>query len=56
MQADALATALIVLGADKGRALAESSGIAVQFIERVPGSGFRDSLTSSFAALGAARA
>lgn len=56
MQADALATALIVLGAERGRALAEASGIAAQFIERVPGSGFRDSMTSSFAALGAARA
>jgi thiamine biosynthesis lipoprotein len=56
MQADALATALIVLGAERGRALAEASGIAAQFIERVPGSGFRDSMTSSFAALEAARA
>jgi thiamine biosynthesis lipoprotein len=56
MQADALATALIVLGADKGRALAESSGIAAQFIERLPGESFRDSMTPAFAALGAARA
>jgi thiamine biosynthesis lipoprotein len=55
MQADALATALIVLGAERGRALAEASGVAAQFIERLPGSGFRDSMTSSFAALGAAR-
>ncbi len=56
MQADALATALIVLGAERGRTLAEATGIAAQFIERVPGGGFRDSTTSSFAALGAARA
>jgi len=56
MQADALATALIVLGADKGRALAESSGIAAQFIERLPGGSFRDSMTPAFVALGAARA
>jgi thiamine biosynthesis lipoprotein len=56
MRADALATALIVLGVDKGRALADSSGIAAQFIERLPGGGFRDSMSSSFAALGAARA
>jgi thiamine biosynthesis lipoprotein len=56
MQADALATALIVLGATKGRALAEVSGVAAQFIERLPGGGFRDSMTSSFAALEAARA
>lgn len=56
MRADALATALIVLGADKGRALAEGSGIAAQFIERVPGGGYRDSMSPAFAALGAARA
>ncbi len=55
MRADALATALIVLGADKGRALAESSGIAAQFIERVHGGSYRDSMTPAFAALGAAR-
>jgi thiamine biosynthesis lipoprotein len=52
MQADALATALIVLGAERGRTLAEDSGIAAQFIERTA-DGFRDSMTSSFAALGA---
>jgi FAD:protein FMN transferase len=56
MQADALATALIVLGAEKGRALAESSGIAAQFIERLPGGGLRDSMTASFTALEASRA
>ena len=56
MRADALATALIVLGADKGRALAERSGIAAQFIERGPADTYRDSMTPAFAALGAARA
>lgn len=55
MRADALATALIVLGAERGRALAEASGIAAQFIERSPG-GFRDSMTPAFAALQPERA
>ena len=56
MHADALATALIVLGPDKGRVLAERSGVSAQFIERLPGGSFRDSMTTSFAAMGAARA
>ncbi len=56
MRADALATALIVLGAERGRALAERSGIAAQFIERVREGGYRDSMTPAFAALGAERA
>ncbi len=56
MRADAQATALIVLGAEQGRALAEASGIAAQFIERLPGGGFKDSMTTAFAALGASRA
>jgi len=56
LQADGLATALIVLGEAKGRALAEASGIAAQFIERVPDGGFRDSMTSAFAALRPERA
>jgi thiamine biosynthesis lipoprotein len=56
MRADALATALIVLGADHGRALAERSGIAAQFIERLPGGGYRDTVTPAFAALEAERA
>ena len=55
MQADALATALIVLGANRGRALAEASGIAAQFIERRPEGGFRDSMTAAFAEVKAAR-
>jgi thiamine biosynthesis lipoprotein len=55
MHADALATALIVLGPDKGRALAERSSIAAQFIERGPNGALTDSMTTSFAALAAAR-
>jgi thiamine biosynthesis lipoprotein len=56
MRADALATALIVLGADRGRALAERSSVAAQFIERLPDGSFKDSMTPAFAALGAERA
>jgi len=56
MQADALATALIVLGAARGRALAESSHLAAQFIERLPDGSFRDSMTPAFAALKPERA
>jgi thiamine biosynthesis lipoprotein len=55
MHADALATALIVLGPDKGKALAERSGIAAQFIERGPNGAFTDSMTTAFAALAATR-
>jgi thiamine biosynthesis lipoprotein len=55
MHADALATALIVLGPDKGRALAERSSIAAQFIERGPNGALTDSMTTSFAALAATR-
>jgi thiamine biosynthesis lipoprotein len=56
MRADALATALMVLGADRGRALGERHGIAAQFIEREAGGAFVDSMTSAFATLQAARA
>jgi thiamine biosynthesis lipoprotein len=56
MRADALATALIVLGPDRGPALAERAGIAAQFIERSAAGEFRDAMTSAFAALGAVRA
>jgi len=56
LRADALATALIVLGAERGRALAEASGVAAQFVERQPGGSFRDSMTSAFAALRPERA
>lgn len=55
-RADALATALIVLGAEKGRALAMDAGIAAQFIERTADGDYRDTMTPAFAALGATRA
>ena len=51
-RADALATALIVLGPERGFELAESAGIAAQFIERSGAGQFSDRMTSAFAALG----
>lgn len=54
MRADALATALIVLGPDRGPSLAEASGIAALFIER-RGATLVDRQTAAFAALGAVR-
>ena len=56
VHADAMATALIVLGPVKGRALAEATGVAAQFIERGPRRRFTDSMTTAFAALAAVRA
>ncbi len=50
--ADAMATALIVLGAERGHALAEARGLAAYFIVREPGGGFGERQTSAFAALG----
>jgi thiamine biosynthesis lipoprotein len=52
MRADALATALIVLGPDRAYSLAEAGGIAAQFIERVAPGRFVDRMTPAFAALG----
>jgi thiamine biosynthesis lipoprotein len=46
-EADALATAFTILGADKGRALAEDSDIAAYFIERQNGE-FVTSYSSAF--------
>jgi FAD:protein FMN transferase len=54
MNADALATALIVLGLDRGLALAEANGIAAYFIRRDKRA-LRDRATSVFAALGGRR-
>lgn len=54
-RADALATALIVLGIDKGFALAQANGIAAYFIQR-DGARLQDRMTSAFAALGGRRA
>ncbi|HQR70519.1 MAG TPA: FAD:protein FMN transferase [Burkholderiaceae bacterium] len=53
MRADALSTALIVLGPERGFALAEANGIAAQFIRRAGAGRFVDRMTSAFAALGA---
>jgi thiamine biosynthesis lipoprotein len=53
MRADALSTALIVLGPERGPALAEASGLAALFIERVGPGRFEDRSTAAFAALGA---
>lgn len=50
--ADAMATALMVLGPDRGLALAEDRGIAACFIVRTPDGGFADRETRAFAALG----
>ena len=53
MRADGLATALIVLGPDRGFELAERSGVAAQFIERSAPGRYSDRMTSAFAAFGA---
>lgn len=56
MRADALATALIVLGLERGMALAERAGIAAQFIERLAPGRYADHATAAFVALGARKA
>jgi thiamine biosynthesis lipoprotein len=53
MRADGIATALIVLGPERGFELAERSGVAAQFIERAAPGRYSDRMTSAFAALGA---
>lgn len=55
-RADALSTALIVLGPERGFAFAEANGIAAQFIERTRPGRFTDRMTSAFATLGSRRA
>ncbi len=50
--ADAMATALMVMGPGRGFALAEAAGLAAHFIVR-DGDRLRDRSTSAFAALGA---
>jgi len=52
--ADAMATALIVLGPDRGYALAAAQNIAAHFIVRTPDGSFDDRQTPAFAALGGA--
>jgi thiamine biosynthesis lipoprotein len=54
--ADAMATALIVLGPDKGHALARREGIAAYFVTRHPDGSYTDRQTPGFAALGGRRA
>lgn len=54
--ADAMATALFVLGPERGVALAQRQGIAAHFIVRDGRGGFRDVTTAAFAALGAVAA
>ncbi len=56
MQADALATALIVMGPDKGLALARRQGIAAHFIVRGADGRLADHATEAFAALRAPQA
>jgi len=53
MRADGIATALIVLGPERGFELAERSGVAAQFIERTAPGRYSDRMTSAFTALGA---
>jgi thiamine biosynthesis lipoprotein len=51
MQADALATALFVLGPDAGLALAQREHLAAHFILRAPDGRLQDRSTDAFAAL-----
>lgn len=53
MRADAIATALIVLGPDRALAMAEAAGVAAQFIERSAPGRYHDRMTTAFATLGA---
>jgi thiamine biosynthesis lipoprotein len=53
--ADAMSTALMVLGPAEGFALAAARGIAAYFTVRAPGGGFVDRATPAFAALGGRR-
>ena len=55
MQADALATALIVMGPERGFARADRDGIAALFILRDGDGGLTDAPTAAFAALDARR-
>ena len=50
MHADALATALLVLGSDDGFALAERSDLAARFVVR-HASGFEETMTPAMAAM-----
>ncbi len=48
MEADALATALTVLGPEQGMMLVEQQGLAVYMIETLPGQEFRTSMSRAF--------
>ena len=50
MRADALATALTVMGPFEGPEYAEAMGLAAQFVERTP-RGLVEHLTPAFAAM-----
>jgi thiamine biosynthesis lipoprotein len=52
MRADALATAMLVLGPERGVRLAESLGLAAYFVERLASVQYRDRESRAFAALG----
>jgi thiamine biosynthesis lipoprotein len=52
MRADALATALLVLGPERGLRMAESLGLAAYFVERRGADRYGDRQTRAFAALG----
>lgn len=52
MEADAMATALLVLGLDAGLALAERLDLAAYFVLREPGGALRDLHSSAFSRLG----
>jgi thiamine biosynthesis lipoprotein len=54
--ADAMATALFVMGAERGHAFAVEQGMAACFIERAQGGRLADRQTPAFARLGAERA
>ncbi len=53
--ADAMATALMVMGADRGVALAEERKLAAYFLVRVPGNALQARATSAFRELGGYR-
>lgn len=51
MLADAWATAMLVLGRERGLEIAELQGLAVVFIDREPGKGFSTTASSRYTAL-----
>jgi thiamine biosynthesis lipoprotein len=51
--ADAMATALMVMGEARGLAFAATTGLAAHFVLREPGGGLRDASSPAFTALGA---